>query len=42
MSELNDINAQEHIFKESGGFHYIFLHPRKHNKELYNQLKNRG
>ncbi|MFX0125455.1 MAG: hypothetical protein ACFFAE_17675 [Candidatus Hodarchaeota archaeon] len=32
-------DALEHIFTESGGHHYIFLHPEKYTQELYKLLK---
>lgn len=32
-------NALEYIFTESGGHHYIFLHPEKYTQRLYKLLK---
>ena len=32
-------NALEHIFSESGGHHFIFLHPEKYTQELYRLLR---
>ena len=32
-------NALEYIFTESGGHHYIFLHPENYTRELYRLLK---
>ena len=32
-------DAQKHIFKESGGHHFIFLNPKKYTVELYNFLR---
>ncbi|MFW9905657.1 MAG: alpha/beta fold hydrolase [Candidatus Thorarchaeota archaeon] len=32
-------DALEHVFMESGGHHYIFLHPEKYTQELYRLLK---
>ena len=32
-------NALEHVFTESGGHHFIFLHPERYTQELYISLK---
>ena len=32
-------DALEHVFIESGGHHYIFLHPEKYTQELYRLLQ---